>query len=109
MGHDARRGGDVARALEGELQVKVSRLCQEGERRARAGEHGEALAAFIEAWELLPEPRESWEVAGDVYRGFTRIIEARADLADGIERLLTSRADLGAVLAVLDRLRGGVH
>ena len=82
----------MSRILRGEAKVAVDRLCLQGERHAACGEFGEALACFVEAWEQLPEPHETYEETGRVLRGFTRVMRARGDLAEGLELLLAARS-----------------
>jgi hypothetical protein len=66
--------------------------CAEGRQLARAGDRAAALASYLEAWELLPEPKESWDAS-------TFILSAVGDL-------LRAGGDLGNALDVLVRLRG---
>ncbi|MBK9519160.1 MAG: hypothetical protein IPO09_17780 [Anaeromyxobacter sp.] len=70
----------------------MERLCLRGELHLAACEYGEALAFFLEAWELLPEPREEYQGTARVIRGLTRVMRARGDLAEGIGLLLANRA-----------------
>ena len=70
----------------------VVRCCAEGRELAQAGDRAAALASYLEAWELLPEPKESWDVS-------TLILSAVGDL-------LRAGGDLGNALDVLVRLRG---
>lgn len=38
----------------------VERLCRDAQQLAGEGERVLALASFVEAWELLPEPKSGW-------------------------------------------------
>jgi tetratricopeptide (TPR) repeat protein len=49
--------------LPDEIHEQISGLCARGDDLADAGRLGEALAAYQEAWELLPEPRSEWSAA----------------------------------------------
>jgi len=89
----------VPRFLQGELHVRIGLLCSEGDEHADAGEHGEALACYMEAWELLPEPREEYADATAVLRGFTRVLRARGDLASGLEIMLGARSRSAPAMA----------
>jgi len=89
----------VSRMLQGERHIKIQLLCREGEGHASAGEYAEALACFMEAWEALPEPRESYADAEPIFRGFTRVLRARGDLARGLEIMLSSRTGLAPAMA----------
>lgn len=68
------------------------RLCAEGRRFSRDGDRTTALASYLEAWDLLPEPKESWDAS-------TFILSAVGDL-------LRAGGNLGNALDVLVRLRG---
>ncbi|HYD41692.1 MAG TPA: hypothetical protein VEB43_12770 [Anaeromyxobacter sp.] len=68
----------------------VERLCREARRHAKDGERQLALAAYLEAWELLPEPKASWDSS-------TLILSALGDLL---------HASGGDELEVLLRLQG---
>jgi hypothetical protein len=80
---------------------EVSRLVAEGDRHARLGENGEALACYIEALDRVPEPRRAHEVTTRIFNGLHRVLEARGDLGDGIELLLATRPGLSSMLAGL--------
>jgi hypothetical protein len=80
-----------------ELGARVEWLCHEGDRHATAGEPAEAAACFLEAWDLLPAPREECPATAEVLRGLTRLLRARAD---GLE-VLAGRPRFHAVLASL--------
>jgi hypothetical protein len=70
----------------------VVRLCAEGRRLAKDGDSTAALASYLEAWDLLPEPKESWDAS-------TWILSA-------VGELLRAGGDLSSALDVLVRLRG---
>ena len=80
---------------------EVSRLVAEGDRHAHLAENAEALACYIEALDLVPEPRGEHEAVTRIFHGLQRVLEARGDLGDGIELLLATRPGLGPVLARL--------
>lgn len=79
----------------------MERLCRRGDEHAAAGEHAEALACYVEAWELLPEPREAYLDASRVFRGFSRLMRARGALGEGLDLFLASRHHLAPVLAAM--------
>jgi len=76
------------------VDARVGHLCREGDRHVARGEDAAALACLVEAWELLPEPREECPATADVFRGFTRVLRGRS----GLEALLARRARFRAVL-----------
>jgi len=90
----------VSRILQGEQHVRIQLLCREGDGHASAGELAEALACYMEAWELLPEPREEYADAASVFRGFTGVLRSRGDLAPGLEIMLQSRTRLAPAMAM---------
>lgn len=94
-------GPTVSRILEGRARQEVERLCRLGDDHAVAGEHAEALACYMEAWELLPEPREAYLDTTRVFRGFTRVMRARGALGEGLDLLLSSRLHFAPVLAAM--------
>jgi hypothetical protein len=80
----------------------------EGERHARLAENAEALACFIEAIDLVPEPRGEHLETTRIFHGLQRVIEARGDLGDGMELLLATRPGFGSMLAGLAGRGGSV-
>ncbi len=91
----------MSKILQGSARSEVERLCRQGDEHAAAGEHAEALACFVEAWELLPEPREEYLDTALVFRGFTRVLRARGRLGAGLDLLLSSSLPFGPVLAAM--------
>ncbi len=87
--------------LHGEWRREVSRLMAEGDRHAHLGENAEALACYVEALDLVPEPRSEHEATDQVFRGLKRVLESRGDLGDGLELLLATRPGVGSILARL--------
>ena len=78
---------------------EVRRLTAEGHRLAHLGENAEALACFVEALYLVPEPRGEHEAIGPIVHGLRQVLEARGDLGDGLEVQLALRPGLGSMLA----------
>ena len=66
-------------ALERRREAKVVRLCREGRKHATRGEHAEALRCFLEAWELLPEPKEAWSASTFVLAGLGDLVRSGVD------------------------------
>ena len=85
----------------GEWRHEVSRLMAEGDRHAHLGENAEALACYIEALDLVPEPRSEHEATGQIFHGLQRVLQSRGDLGDGLELLLATRPAIGSMLARL--------
>lgn len=85
----------------GEWRHEVSRLMAEGDRHAHLGENAEALACYIEALDLVPEPRNEHEATGQIFHGLKRVLQSRGDLGDGLELLLATRPAIGSMLARL--------
>jgi hypothetical protein len=73
-----RTEASVSRAVE-RRQAKVVRLCREGRRHAARAEHAEALSCFLEAWELLPEPKEAWSASTFVLAGLGDLVRSGVD------------------------------
>jgi hypothetical protein len=79
----------------------VGRLTAEGDRHARLAENAEALSCYIEALDLVPEPRTDHEAATRIFHGLKRVLQSRGDLGDGMELLLATRPGVGPMLARL--------
>jgi hypothetical protein len=75
-----------------ERLASVERLCREARQHAKDGERSLALTAYLEAWELLPEPKESFDAS-------TFILSA-------VGNLLREGGDLGNAIGVLLRVKG---
>src|SRR5262249_4748159 len=56
--------GDVVASLPAETYAPVRARAEEGEQRMAAGDFRGAFDLFVEAYQLLPEPREQWNAAG---------------------------------------------
>ncbi len=69
--------------------AQVTELCRAGREHARRGEHAEALARYLEAWELLPEPKSGWEISAGILAGVGDSLAAR-DAESALELLLAS-------------------
>ncbi len=80
----------MARRLEGELRERVLVLCREGDLHAGAGEYSAALACYLEAQALLPEPREQWDAAATIHRGMTWVMRAGVDEAEELDLILAA-------------------
>jgi hypothetical protein len=80
-----------------EVAARVEWLCREGDRQTGLGEIGEAAACLLEAWALLPEPREECPATPLVLGGLTRLLQARRGALDA----LAGRSRFHDVLASL--------
>ena len=70
---------------------EVVELCRAGREHAERGERAEALADYLEAWELLPEPKESWDASTWILAAVGDLLRSGGDLANALELLLTVR------------------
>ncbi|WP_226457758.1 hypothetical protein [Pseudomonas sp. AF03-9] len=55
-----------------DLEAKISSIMEAGNELDEKGKTTQALAAYVQAWELLPEPKVSWKlltgwIAGSLY------------------------------------------
>jgi hypothetical protein len=71
--------------------ARVERLCREGRTLALQGERSLALSAFLEAWELLPEPKDAWDTSTLILASVGDLLRAGGDPSGAIELLLRSR------------------
>jgi hypothetical protein len=83
----------------GAWRREVGRLVAEADRHARLAENAEALSAYIEALDLIPEPRGDHLATEQIFHGLTRVLQSRGDLGDGLELLLATRPGVGSILA----------
>ncbi len=80
----------------------VVRLCAEGRQLARDGDRATALASYLEAWELLPEPKESWDASTFILSAVGDLLRAGGDLANALDVLVRLR---GRTAGGLDAVR----
>ena len=66
----------------------VVRLCHEARRFAGEGDRTMALASYLEAWELLPEPKESWDASTFILSAVGDLLRAGGDLGNALDRLV---------------------
>ncbi len=63
----------------------ADRLCVEARARAEKGDRSQALATYLEAWELLPEPKEGWEASTLILSAVGDLMRGGGDLASALE------------------------
>lgn len=54
---------DGLQELPSDLHRLISEHCAEGDRRAEANQFESAIAAYNEAWKLVPEPKNEWKAS----------------------------------------------
>ena len=86
----------MAGALDVRVYAELARLCEEARRQLRRGDASEALATYLEAWELLPDPWEAGEAAACVLSGLADVLMARGDVAAAATALRAVERALGA-------------
>ncbi len=69
----------MSRVLDHRRAAAVIRLCRRARAHAGRARRAEALSCLLEAWELLPEPKESWDASAYVLAGFGDLVRAGAD------------------------------
>ncbi len=69
----------------------VVRLCHEARRFAVEGDRTMALASYLEAWELLPEPKESWDASTFILSSVGDLLRAGGDLGNALDQLVRLR------------------
>jgi hypothetical protein len=70
---------------------EVVRLCRAGREHAEGGQRAEALADYLEAWELLPEPKESWDASTWILAAVGDLLRSGGDLSNALDLLLRVR------------------
>jgi hypothetical protein len=81
----------------------VERLCREGRTLALEGERSLALSAFLEAWELLPEPKDAWDTSTFILASVGDLLREGGDLSGALELLLRSRGRTAGALPGFER------
>jgi len=87
------------------LDVKVEALCRVGRGHIERLEIAEAMAAFMEAWETLPEPRHQWDESEEVCLGLADAMRASGSRTFGLDLLAgpDSRLSRGMAAVMGDR------
>ncbi len=66
----------------------VGRLCREAREHLKDGDRSMALTAYLEAWDLLPEPKSSWDASTIILSSVGDLLHANGELGDALEILL---------------------
>jgi len=66
----------------------VDRLCRRAHELAGDGQKSAALGAYLEAWDILPEPKESYEASTLILSAVGDLLRQGGDLANALEALL---------------------
>ncbi len=66
----------------------VDRLCREAREHLKAGDRSMALTASLEAWDLLPEPKGSWDASTIILSSVGDLLRKSGDLSDALDVLL---------------------
>jgi hypothetical protein len=87
------------------LDVKVEALCREGRQHLQRLEIAESMAAFMEAWEMLPEPRHQWDASEEICQGLADAMAASGSRTFGLDLLAgpDSRLSRGMAAVLGDR------
>jgi hypothetical protein len=85
--------------LEPGLREEVAALCREGRLHEADGDDALALHAFLDAWELLPEPREAWAPSAGILDAVADLLQRRGDLGDGLDVLVRAHGRTAAAPA----------
>jgi hypothetical protein len=66
----------------------VARLCREARAHLKDGDRSMALTAYLEAWDLLPEPKGSYDASTIILSSVGDLLRSSGDLADALAVLL---------------------
>jgi len=80
-------GGD-GQARDPDRLATVERLCRRGREHAREGDRSAALASYLEAWALIPEPRSSFGASTFILSALGGLLSGGGDLADAVDVLV---------------------
>lgn len=74
-----------------ERQSRIVTLVRKARDHARREEFALALDRYLEAWELVPEPREAWDTSTYILAGVGDVLRAQGELARAMEVLLAAQ------------------
>jgi thioredoxin-like negative regulator of GroEL len=77
----------MERLREEEVDERVASLVECARQHARRGEEQEALAALVDAWQLLPSPRRGSD-GREILRVLAEVLARRGDVSSAITVLL---------------------
>jgi hypothetical protein len=77
----------------------VARLCREAGQLQKQGERTAALASYLEAWDLLPEPKESWDASTFILSAVGDLLRAGGDLGNALDQLVRLKGRTASGLA----------
>ena len=85
-------------------RADVARLCREGRALTAGGEPALALASYLEAWGLLPEPRETWESSTAILSAVGDLLREGGALSQSqvLDRLLRANGRTAGALAPVE-------
>jgi hypothetical protein len=66
----------------------VEQLCREAREHLKDGDRSMALTAYLEAWDLLPEPKGSWNASTIILSSVGNLLSSSGDLSNALEILL---------------------
>lgn len=66
----------------------VERLCREARQHLKDGDRSMALTAYLEAWDLLPEPKGSWDASTIILSSVGGLLRSSGDLSNALDVLL---------------------
>lgn len=79
----------------------VDRLCREARQHLRDGDPSLALASYLEAWDLLPEPKTSFGASTLILSSVGDLLRAGGDLGNALEALLRVKGRTAGVSGVV--------
>lgn len=77
----------------------VVRLCHDARQLAKDGDRTLALASYLEAWDLLPEPKESWDASTFILSAVGDLLRAGGDLANALDVLVRVKGRTAGIAA----------
>jgi hypothetical protein len=81
----------VATPIDPQRYEELVRLCREGREQAARGERSGALASFLEAWDILLEPKEAWDASTWILAAVGDLLRAGGDLSNALDVLVHAR------------------
>jgi tetratricopeptide (TPR) repeat protein len=68
--------------LDAKLNSKVTRLANEGDKKAEQGDWEGQIKSYLKVWRLIPEPKVEWEGGTWILGGIAEAFYQKGDFAD---------------------------
>jgi len=80
--------GEVSGSAAADWRGEVARLCRQASALAADGGRAQALTSYLQAWDLLPEPKEAWDASTSILAAVGDLLREGGDLSNALDVLL---------------------